>query len=157
MEEPVNSPGSAGRREMWAGGAGLHSSTDVERLVPPLEKGDARSELSEWELRERREREKERLAEEEELAAARELPLLLDTHALMASTEGLGSGDRLRFLLFLCFVFHSRSVSTFLCDSLGATYLLGTGLGGGQRGACNVPPPRGQRARKAGKMYAAIV
>ena len=26
-----------------------------------------------------------------------------------------------------------------------ASYLLGTGLGGGQRGACNVPPPRGQR------------
>jgi len=26
------------------------------------------------------------------------------------------------------------------------SHLLGTGLGGGQRGACNVPPSRGQRA-----------
>jgi len=33
------------------------SSTDVGRLVPPLEeKGDAGSEVSEWELQERRER-----------------------------------------------------------------------------------------------------
>ena len=29
--------------------------------------------------------------------------------------------------------------------SLVTFYLLGTGLGGGQRKACNVPPPRGQR------------
>jgi len=44
----------------------------------------------------------------------------------------------------------------FLCDFLGRIYL-GTGLGGGQRGACNVPPPRGQRTGKTDKMYAAIV
>ena len=38
------------------------SSTDVGRLVPPLEEGDARSEVSGWVLRERREREEEREA-----------------------------------------------------------------------------------------------
>jgi len=42
------------------------TSTDVGRLVPPLEDGDARSEVSEWELRERREREEKRKAEAEE-------------------------------------------------------------------------------------------
>ena len=42
---------------------GFLSSTDVERLVPPLEEeGDAGSEVSEWELRERRERQAEREA-----------------------------------------------------------------------------------------------
>jgi len=42
------------------------TSTDVGRLVPPLEDGDARSEVSEWEFRERREREEKREAEAEE-------------------------------------------------------------------------------------------
>ena len=56
------------------------SSTDVGRLVPPLEEeGDAGSEVSEWELRERREREEEREAEAEELGAGREEPLFLPT------------------------------------------------------------------------------
>jgi len=32
-----------------------------------------------------------------------------------------------------------------------ASHLLGTGLGGGQRGACNVPPLRGQRTGKIGQ------
>jgi len=36
-------------------------------------------------------------------------------------------------------------------------YLLGTGLGGGRRGACNVPPLRGLRTGKLGKMYAAMI
>jgi len=40
--------------------------------------------------------------------------------------------------------------------SLVRTYLLGPGLGGGQRGACNVPSPRGQRTGKIDKMHAAI-
>jgi len=38
-----------------------------------------------------------------------------------------------------------------------ALHLLGTGLGGGQRGACNVPPPRGLRTGKLCKMYAAMI
>ena len=67
------------------------SSTDVGWLVPPLDKGDAGSEVSEWELRKRREREEEREVEAEELGAAgelgagEELLLLLPTPSFMAS------------------------------------------------------------------------
>ena len=67
-------------------------STDVGRLVPPLEEGgDAGSEVSEWELRERWEWEEERQAEAEELGAAAEWgtgeepPLFLPTPSFMAS------------------------------------------------------------------------
>ena len=67
-------------------------STDVGRLVPPLDEGDAGSEVSEWELRERREREEEREAEAEELGAAGELgagepPLFLPTPSFVASAD----------------------------------------------------------------------
>ena len=70
------------------------SSTDVGRLVPPLEEeGNAGSEVSEGELRERQEREEEREAEaeaealgaEEEMGAREGLPLFLPTPAFMAS------------------------------------------------------------------------
>jgi len=67
-------------------------TTDVGRLVPPLEEeGVAGSEVSEWELRERREREEERVAEAEELGAAGDLgdggepPLFLPTPSFIAS------------------------------------------------------------------------
>jgi len=69
------------------------TSTDVGRLVPPLEKNDTGSQVSEWELRERREREEEWEAEAEErgaageLGAREELPLLLPTPPFMASAE----------------------------------------------------------------------
>ena len=45
------------------------SSTDVGRLAPSLEENDAGSELSAWELRDRREREDVREAEVQELGA----------------------------------------------------------------------------------------
>jgi len=67
------------------------TSTDVGRLVPPLEKSDTGSQVSEWELRDRREREEEREAGVEELGAAgeldagEELPLFLPTPPFMAS------------------------------------------------------------------------
>jgi len=68
------------------------SSTDVGRLVPPLEeRGDAGSEVSEWELRERRERQEEReeeaeaLGAEDEMDAGEGLPLFLPTPSFMAS------------------------------------------------------------------------
>ena len=61
------------------------SSTDVGRLVSPLEESDAGSEVSDWELRERREREEEREAEAEELGAGEELPLFLPAPSFMAS------------------------------------------------------------------------
>jgi hypothetical protein len=41
------------------------SSTDVGRRVPPPAEDDAQSEVSEWELRERREREEKRRVEAE--------------------------------------------------------------------------------------------
>jgi ribonuclease HI len=62
-------------------------TTDVGRLVPAPDEGDAQSEASEWELRERREREEERAAEAERLGAEVEEPLFLPTPAFMAFAE----------------------------------------------------------------------
>jgi len=68
------------------------SSTDVGRLVPPLKEGDdAGNGVSEWELRERRERQEEREGEAEALGAVddmgdgEELPLFLPTPPFMGS------------------------------------------------------------------------
>ena len=68
------------------------SSMDVGRLVPPLEEeGNAGSEVSEWELRELRERQEERKGEAEALGVVddmgdgEELPLFLPTPSPMAS------------------------------------------------------------------------
>jgi len=61
------------------------STTDVGSLVPAEE--EARSEVSEWERRERREREEERRAEAEELGAGEEVPLFLPTPSFMASAD----------------------------------------------------------------------
>jgi hypothetical protein len=66
---------------------GFLSTTDVGRLVPAPVAENAPSEASEWELRERREREEERRAEEEGLGAEVEEPLFLPTPAFMASAE----------------------------------------------------------------------
>jgi len=49
------------------------TATDVGWLVPPVEEEDAGSQVSEWELRERREWKEEWEAEVEELGAAGEL------------------------------------------------------------------------------------
>ena len=56
--------------------------------VPAPAEEDAQSEASEWELRERREREEERRAEDEELGTEAEEPLFLPTPAFMATAEG---------------------------------------------------------------------
>jgi len=75
------------------------TSTYVGRPVPPLEEGDARSEVSEWELRERREREEEQEAEAEELSAAggsdagEDRPLFLPTPSFMASADEESGAD----------------------------------------------------------------
>jgi len=69
------------------------SSTDVGRLVSPLETGDPASEASESELRECRDREVEREAEAleqgapGELGAVEELPLFLPSPPFMASVD----------------------------------------------------------------------
>ena len=66
---------------------------ELGRLVPPPEAGDTGSEVSEWELRERREREEEQEVEAEELGAAgelgagEELSLFLPIPSFMASAE----------------------------------------------------------------------
>ena len=82
-------------RDLLADGCGravleFLASTDVGRLVPPLEEeGHAGSEVSEWELRERRERLEARGDEAETLGAVEEegeeLPLFLPTPSFMAS------------------------------------------------------------------------
>ena len=70
------------------------SSTDVGRLVPPLNEGDARSQASEWELRERRERqerqeegegEAEALGAGDGVSDGEGLPLFHPTPPFMAS------------------------------------------------------------------------
>ena len=61
------------------------STTDVGRRVPVTAEEDAESEVSEWELREWREREGEREAEVQRLGAEVEEPLFLPTPAFMAS------------------------------------------------------------------------
>jgi hypothetical protein len=63
------------------------ATTDVGRLVPAPAEEDGQSEVSEWELRERREREEERRMEAEELGAEVEEPLFLPTPAFMASAK----------------------------------------------------------------------
>jgi hypothetical protein len=63
------------------------ATTDVGRRVPAPVEEDVQSEVSEWELRERREREEERAAEAEGLGAEVEEPLFLPTPAFMASAE----------------------------------------------------------------------
>ena len=65
------------------------TSTDVGMIVPPPEENDAGSEVSEWELRERRDREEERGAEAlgaaDGVGAGEELPQFLPTPPLMVS------------------------------------------------------------------------
>jgi hypothetical protein len=63
------------------------STTDVVRLVPATAEEDVQSETSEWEPRERREREEERRAEAEGLGDEVEEPLFLPTPAFMVSAE----------------------------------------------------------------------
>jgi len=61
------------------------TATDVGRIVPPAEEeADAGSEVSEWELRERWEREEERRVEAEARRSGEE-PLFLPTPPFMAS------------------------------------------------------------------------
>jgi hypothetical protein len=94
------------------------------------------SEVSEWELRERRQREEERRAEAEELGG----------NNPCSSPRPPSWRPRTRF--------RERITVSFL---LSFFYLLGTGLGRGQRGACNVPPSRGLRTGKPDSLYLAMI
>ena len=91
--------------------------------------------------------EEQRGVEAEELGAAEKLPLLLRTpppswHPQTRSRTGVCSF----LLLFLSVHDLLCPFSFFLWGFLGAQlFILGTGLGGGQRGICNVPTSRGQR------------
>ena len=113
----------------------------------------AGSQTSVRELRERKEREEGQEAEAEELGAAEgsgtgEEPTAVLTHALLhgIGRRGVGRRGALSFISFP------------LSSSFGAFIsFLGTGLGGGQREACNEPPLRGLRTGKPGKMYAAKI
>jgi len=91
------------------------STADAGRLVPAEE--DAGSEVSEWEPRDRREREDERSAEAEELDAAagrlgagEELPLFPPIHALLHGVRvrgSVGAGHGFVCSFFLLFGFFS--------------------------------------------------
>jgi len=100
------------------------STTDVGRLAPEPAKEDAQSKASEWNLRERKEGEKERRWEAEELDAGAEERLLFSpAPSFMASAEeGWGGG---------------RSPLSF---SWGVTCLRDR-PGGGQRGAATSRSP----------------
>jgi len=110
----------------------------------PLEGGgDAGSEVSEWELRERRERLEARGEEAETPGAVEEegeeLPLFLPTpHSWHLKARSRG---RMAFFFVLPFV-----------NFLGRIYsFLGQAWAEGKGGACNEPSPYGLRTRKLGK------
>ena len=91
-DREVEDPGSFRRCEVWPGGTGFPCYYGCGRLVPAAEEDvDAGSNVLEWELRKRLEREEERGAEvgalraEEEAGAGEELPLFLPIPSLMAS------------------------------------------------------------------------
>jgi hypothetical protein len=66
---------------------GFLATTNVGRQVPTPAKEEAQSETSQWELRERREREEEKRAEGEQLGTEVEEPLFLPTPSFMASVK----------------------------------------------------------------------
>ena len=113
------------------------ASTDVGRRVPAEEEG-AVSEVSEEELRE---------WEEGRRPVSWAPPggggIHYSCPRLTHSVYRRGVMGRAFICLFPLFFTPARLL--FLCNFFGAYHILGTGLGGGQRGACNVPPPRGQR------------
>jgi len=104
----------------------------------PAEDG-AGSEVSEWELRERRQREVERRVEAEELCAeGEEQPLFLLTPSSMAAVEGNWGVD-LDFF------------RSFFRPFFGAFHIFsGQAWAEGKGGACKVPPSRGQQTGKPG-------
>jgi len=146
----------------WASQAVLDffSATDVGRRVPAEE--DLEIEASGWEQRAQRGRGEERGAEAEELDAggggggvwaATAVPVHAFFHGVRRRG---GAGDESRFPLF----FPLSSPWVFPCGYdfiCFVPHFLGTGLGGGQRGACNVPPPRGQQTGGMDNWRAAIV
>jgi hypothetical protein len=86
-EEEFHDSGPPRRLEMPLIRFGLYIHHDVGRLVAAPAEEDVQSEASEWELRERREREEERRQGAEELGAGGENPLFLPTSSFIASAE----------------------------------------------------------------------
>jgi len=88
VEEPVEEPESTADKRCGQEVLGFLTSTDVGRLVLPLEEDGAGSQASDWEFREREEEQ-----EAEELGAAggsgagEERPPFLPTHPFMASAD----------------------------------------------------------------------
>ena len=124
-------------------------SSDVGRLSPPEEDMDAGSEASEWELRERqecREREEEReavavaLGAEGEQGGAEPRCSYPPTGSWHRQTRGRG-----------------RCVISFVFSLATVLFFIGTGLGGGQRGACNEPLRADCGQENRIKMYTAMI
>ena len=142
VEELVENPGRPGGREVQPGGVGL-IFTDVGRRVPAED--DAGSEASEWGLRERRERDEER-GGCGGAGAGEESPLLLPVPSFMESGDGgWGSGVGMYVTMLIPFARHARSAHFLSRLPWCVAFRFRSGLGGGQRGVCNVPPSRGQR------------
>jgi len=128
------------------------STTDVGRLVPTEE--DARSEASEWELRELREREAAREAEAEELGAAGELGAGRSHHCSCLRLPSWHPQTRTRlrfsFVPFFCLSL-SLGFFSFVISLVGITSSWDRP---GQRAKGSLQ--RAAAARTADKMYAAI-
>jgi len=155
VEEPMEDPGSTCRWEMWAGGAGLplvygrgevsalwKSATPQVRCqsvssgVPGAGRGAGGGGGGAW---------------CREPDWGRGGTASVPSHTLVHGIGRRGLRDRLRFSFVLSFVV---SVVNFLGPHLLS---LGTVLGGGQRGVCNVPSPCRLRTGKLGKMYTAMI
>ena len=102
------------------------SATDVGRLAVAAEEGGTGSDASEWQLRERREREEELRAEaavlgtEDKLGGGEGLPLFLPTPCFMVSADEEEMGH-VSFVISFVILFGAHLLSC------------GTCLGGGQK------------------------
>ena len=119
------------------------TTTSVGKIVPTAEE-DVGSEASEWELRERMEREEESSTEAEALGTEEEGTPGKNPRSSFPPPRSWHRREwsRGEVALFLCFLlFVVLFFLLFFCSFLGAhRFFLGTGLGGGQRGVCNEPP-----------------
>jgi len=78
----------------------------------------------------------------------------IPTHTRLHGIRRRGLGGRSHFPFVISFVLHSLGFVPFVISLVRLH--LGTGMGGGQWGACNVPPPREQRTGEPDKTCAAI-
>jgi hypothetical protein len=110
MEKPLEGPGLADERCSRAV-LDFLATTDVGKLAPAPAEEDVQSEVSEWELRQRREREEERRVEAEELGAGAGEPLIPSTRAFGGRRRGVEKGGAF-ICSFICYFFGASSIFT---------------------------------------------